>query len=138
MRHESDMLGHEARGPRAPKKNDSQHECEASHAPCLTGRRPVAFSSTGVVPLINTGKTFRYSRALNASRSCADDTGPCIQRRQLEVPVTTALTPVQVCGYRSLLLWSLIVPLAHRVSACPDFTTWWHPETLFLITARSF
>lgn len=60
-----DMLGHEARGPRA-QKNDGQHESEASHAPCLTGRRPVAFTSTGVVPLVKAGKTRRYPRALNA------------------------------------------------------------------------
>lgn len=112
-------------------KSDSQHGSEASHAPCLTGRRPVALSSTGVVPLINTGKTFRSSRALNDLRFCADDTGPCIQRFQLEVPVTTALTPVQACGYRSMLLWSLIVSFAHRVSACLDFPTWRHPETFF-------
>lgn len=140
MRHESDMLGHEAGVPKSPQKmTANMDECEASHAPCLTGRRPVAFSSTGVVLLINAGKTSRYSRALNALRFCADDTGPCIQRRQLEVPDTTVLTPVQVCGYRSMLLWSLIVSLAHRVSACPDFPTWRHPETFFfLITARSF
>lgn len=65
VRHESDMLGHEARDPRAPK-NDSTHESEPSHAPCLTGRRPVAITSTGVVSLVKTGKTHRYSRALNA------------------------------------------------------------------------
>lgn len=39
---------------------------EASHAPCLTGRRPMAFSSTRVAPLVKTGKTRRYSRALSA------------------------------------------------------------------------
>lgn len=42
---------------------------EASHAPCLTGRRLVAFSSTRVVPLVKTGKTRRYSRAVSACSS---------------------------------------------------------------------
>lgn len=53
-------------GAPEPKKYDRQLQSEASHAPCLTGRRPVAFSSTRVDPLVKTGKTRCYSRALSA------------------------------------------------------------------------